>query len=75
MGVYAHICMYVYVCMCVCVSCECTDVSVVVPVANSLTFLFTTLTGAALGEPIGGVGMCCIYLSLLNSLSLELSLS
>eukprot|EP00013_Stygamoeba_regulata_P007669 CAMPEP_0177642926 /NCGR_PEP_ID=MMETSP0447-20121125/7878_1 /TAXON_ID=0 /ORGANISM="Stygamoeba regulata, Strain BSH-02190019" /LENGTH=259 /DNA_ID=CAMNT_0019145179 /DNA_START=644 /DNA_END=1423 /DNA_ORIENTATION=+ len=33
-----------------------SDVSLVVPVANSLTFLFTTLTGAALGEPFGGIG-------------------
>ncbi|KAJ8385544.1 hypothetical protein AAFF_G00184980 [Aldrovandia affinis] len=39
-----------------------TDLSLAVPVANSLTFLFTILTGKLLGEDIGGkgavLGMC-----------------
>lgn len=39
-----------------------TDLSLAVPVANSLTFLFTLLTGRLLGEEFGGrravAGMC-----------------
>ncbi|KAJ8289439.1 hypothetical protein GJAV_G00001330 [Gymnothorax javanicus] len=39
-----------------------TDLSLAVPVANSLTFLFTLLAGKLLGEDIGGkravAGMC-----------------
>ncbi|KAJ8287416.1 hypothetical protein COCON_G00000750 [Conger conger] len=39
-----------------------TDLSLAVPVANSLTFLVTLLTGMILGEEVGGkravVGMC-----------------
>ncbi|KAJ8333101.1 hypothetical protein SKAU_G00419970 [Synaphobranchus kaupii] len=43
-----------------------TDLSLAVPVANSLTFLFTLLTGKLLGEDIGGkravAGMCLTML-------------
>ncbi|KAI8872634.1 hypothetical protein GQ42DRAFT_166591 [Ramicandelaber brevisporus] len=30
------------------------DLSLAVPITNSMTMLFTTLAGAALGEPVGG---------------------
>ncbi|PIK55974.1 hypothetical protein BSL78_07122 [Apostichopus japonicus] len=33
-----------------------SELSLVVPVTNSLTFLFTTVTGSLLGEDIGGKG-------------------
>ncbi|MBN3305216.1 TM234 protein, partial [Amia calva] len=43
-----------------------TDLSLAVPVTNSLTFLFTLLTGRLLGEEIGGknavLGMCLTML-------------
>ncbi|KAG5455466.1 MAG: hypothetical protein BJ554DRAFT_5114 [Olpidium bornovanus] len=34
-----------------------TNLSLAVPIANSLTFIFTTLTGALLGEKVGGTGV------------------
>ena len=43
------------------------DISLAVPITNSLTFLFTTIVGAMLGESIGGVrtfpkgGMVLLY--------------
>ncbi|KAI1895115.1 hypothetical protein AGOR_G00102970 [Albula goreensis] len=54
-----------------------TDLSLAVPVANSLTFLFTLLTGKLLGEDIGGkravLGMCLttlgVTLCVLSSIS------
>jgi uncharacterized membrane protein len=33
----------------------CSDLSLAVPITNSITFIFTLLTGKLLGERVGGV--------------------
>lgn len=37
--------------------------SLAVPITNSLTFIFSLLTGLLLGESIGGRGKACLYLN------------
>ncbi|KAL2918249.1 hypothetical protein HK105_202176 [Polyrhizophydium stewartii] len=45
------------------------DLSLAVPIANSLTFAFTTLAGIALGESFGSwdriAGMACVFVGVL----------
>lgn len=47
-----------------------SELSLVVPVVNSLTFLFTTITGKALGEDIGGKGTVVGMILVLAGVSL-----
>uniref|UniRef100_A0AAY4A828 Transmembrane protein 234 n=1 Tax=Denticeps clupeoides TaxID=299321 RepID=A0AAY4A828_9TELE len=47
-----------------------TELSLAVPVVNSLTFLFTLLVGGLLGEDVGGKGSVCGMLLTMLGISL-----